>query len=90
MRSLHFTRALDLLRPRRGAEYCFEYSGLLDWLLSFYLLFVLGFLDSEEGSLLSFKVCFLRLPEFLKAQISVLHKSEFLEQAPRNVEDDWH
>ena len=46
---------------------------------------ILGFLDSEEGSLLSFEVCFLRLPELTKAQIAVLHKSEFLQRVPGNA-----
>jgi len=65
-------------------------SDLLDWYLFFYSLSVLGFLDSESGSLISFKACFLQLPEFPKAQIAILHKSEFLEQVPGNAEDYWH
>ena len=51
---------------------------------------ILGFPDLEEGSLRSFEVCFFWLPEFSKVQITVLHKSEFLEWASGNAEDCKH
>ena len=50
-------------------------------------IFVFGFLDFDEGSSPFFKVCFFRLPEFLTALITVLHKTDFLEQAPGNAPD---
>jgi len=57
------------------------------WYLFFYFLFVLRFLGLEVGSLLSFRMCFLRLPQFLKTQITVFHKFKFLEWVPGDAED---
>jgi len=76
-----------------GCTESYEYTencDLLDWYRpSCAFLLVPGFLDPEEGSLLSSEVCYRRLPEFPKAHVTVLHMSEFLERAPgkfrRNV-----